>query len=107
MYHADVGHVYNRAYKQTYISTVFEWDQPRRKGTINCDAITPNQSRLAVAIRSAPTSKLLQDKPWIDLPDKSFSVVTTDRYLQYRLTLISKNGDSYPIVDKVQLKITQ
>lgn len=104
MGHVDVGHVYDRSYTQQYISSVFEWDQPRAKGTITCEAETPHASRVEISVRYGNKPDL-QTSNWVPVKDGKFSVHSSDRYLQYCLKLTSKNGDAYPIVDKVRVQL--
>ena len=114
MQRADAGHVYDRSYRQAYTSSVFTWEEARTAGTIRCTEETPGDSRLELAVRSAPSAKALDQRPWLPLApapgtsaERAFPVDATDRCVQYRAIFISDNGDRYPTLDSVKVKLLQ
>jgi hypothetical protein len=42
---------------------------------------------------------------WRSVENGVFTVDSNDRYLQYKATLFSENGDKYPVLNKVSLKL--
>ncbi|MFN0170758.1 MAG: FG-GAP repeat domain-containing protein [Bryobacteraceae bacterium] len=110
MYRAEVGHIYNRSYRQSYDSRVFRWSDERHGGTLAVRAQTPGGSRLQWYVRSAPTEAELAARRWIAVaptgaPLLRFDVSAPDRCLQYRAEFVSDNGDRYPVVDSVQIRL--
>ncbi len=112
MYHADVGHVYDRSYRQRYVSSVFRWDRPRTKGLLTFVATVPGSTRLEMDVRTAATEQSLKDQLWSalqkstnDTDEQFILLLPTDRLLQYRSTFISDNGDRYPVLEKVQVRL--
>ena len=114
MYHADVGHVYDRSYRQRYVSSVFRWDRPRTKALLTFVATTPGNTRLEMEVRTAATERSLTDQLWaslqkstIDTDEQFISLHPTDLFLQYRATFISDNGDRYPVLEKVHVRMIE
>jgi len=113
MYRADVGNIYDRSYRQTYVSSVFSWDQQRKRAMLTCDATAPGKSRIEFSVRSAPSPEELAKRPWTQ-PSKpngaaaggTLPLAPADRRLQYRAVFISDNGDRYPVLDKVTLALS-
>ncbi len=107
IYRAEIGHIYDRKLRQSYESSIHHWEQPQSLGQITVDANIPGKSQLEIATRSASTESLLQEKDWLPVVENRFELSPDDRYVQYRLTFISDNGDRYPVVDRVELKFIQ
>jgi hypothetical protein len=103
MYVQDVGHIYHRRWEQTYKSSVAPCHDAARRGRLSYVADVPKGTELVFAVRSAPTEQQLEDRPWQTLKSKRFSLEPTDRYLQYRATFRSDNGDRYPTLDRVHI----
>jgi len=109
MYRAEVGHIYDRSYRQTYASRVFRWSDARSAGSMTVQAQTPGGSRLLWSVRSAPTEAELAHRAWAEVPATGaplllrFDVSSRDRCLQYRAVFVSDNGDRYPVLDSVQI----
>ena len=106
MYLQDMGHIYNRKWQQTYQSSVFSWDQPETGGRLTMVAKTPGATILKLAVRSATNMDQLVLQPWRDVVEDKFKLEAMDRHLQYQATFISDNGDRYPVLDKVTLKLS-
>ena len=110
MYRAEVGHIYDRSYRQSYTSRVFRWNDARRGGSLAVRAHTPGGSRLRWYVRSAPAEAELAGKQWIEAPSTGtpplrFGVSAQDRCLQYRAEFVSDNGDRYPVLDRVNVRL--
>ena len=98
----DMGHIYDRSWKQTYESSVFQWDKNRTQGNLSFIADIPNGTKLVFEIRSATGKKELVGKKWIQIDYSGhFDLSSVDRFLQYRAVFASDNGDRFPILDKV------
>lgn len=105
MHRADVGHQYDRSYRQRYTSSVFTWDAARSTADVSSVADTPGGSRLAVEVRSAALPGDLADAAWQASSDGRFALRASDRCLQYRAAFISDNGDRYPVLDRVRVEV--
>lgn len=104
MWDQDIGHIATRAWRQTYESRVFEARQPVTRVSVEAAADAPPGTRLLISLRGAATKADLEARPWIDAPDSAVTFETAARFVQYRLTLVSTNGDRYPTIDRVTLQ---
>jgi len=114
MHRADMGNIYDRTYRQTYISSVFKWEGKCRRATLSYVAETPGNSRLQFAVRSASSEEQLARRPWLELdrmdsnsPEQAFAIRPSDRCIQYRATFISDNGERYPVLDRVAVGLSK
>jgi hypothetical protein len=108
MQRADVGNTYDRTWRQTYISSVYSWEQTMTRGQITYAAETLGKSRLEISVRTAQTEDGLADASWRVLgksKSEKFTIDPNDRYLQYRAAFISDNGDRYPVLDRVEVAL--
>jgi len=105
IWNEDIGHIENRRYEQTYESSAFVWDREAEGGTVEIAAEVPARAGLQCEVRSAPGREALEGKAWRRAKDGRFGLAAEDRSLQYRLVLASANGDRYPLVDRVTIKI--
>ncbi len=102
----DMGHIYDRSWRQTYESSVFEWNRNRGKGVLEYVAIIPEGTQIIFEIRSAAKSSELYEDKWIEIDDSGrFEINPKDRFLQYRAVFLSDNGDRFPVLDKVVLSL--
>ena len=105
-YNKDMGHIYDRSWRQTYTSSVFHWSRKSKKLTLTCVSDTPSGTELTFEVRSSANRGDLDDNRWRSLDRSGVSTVNTnDRYLQYRAKFNSDNGDRYPILKKVTVKV--
>jgi FG-GAP-like repeat len=102
---ADVGHICDRKYRQTFESRVLKWNANSSRGTLTSKAVIPAGARLEFDIRSAATKEMLMSAKWTGLAKDDFAVDGTHRFLQYRAKLLSDNGDRYPVVDRVEISL--
>lgn len=107
MHRADVGNQYDRSYRQTYLSSVYRWDESYARGQLEYVAQEPGKSRLVFAVRMAASPKSLVDRPWSDLKEGGFSLMSDARCMQYRTTFLSDNGDRYPVLDRVAVTLSR
>lgn len=102
----DMGHIYNRSWRQDYQSSVFSWKKQRTGGQLSVVANIPVGTQLKREIRSATTLDQLSMQTWQSIdPDGGFVLKANARVLQYRLVFVSDNGDRYPVVDKVSVEL--
>jgi hypothetical protein len=76
-----------------------------RSGHLSYHAEVPKNSELIFGIRSAASPGEIERQAWREIKSGSFSLKGEDRYLQYRATLKSHNGDLYPILDRVSITL--
>jgi len=100
----DMGHIYDRKYRQCYESSIFELGQSYKNGRLTYEAEIPKKAKLLFSVRSAAGKKTLAEKKWHAIPSGSFDLDANDRYVQYQATFLSDNGDRYPILDKVDIE---
>ncbi|MFN0197363.1 MAG: FG-GAP repeat domain-containing protein, partial [Planctomycetaceae bacterium] len=107
MWASDVGHIYHRAYQHTFTSRILKWesDEALTHGMLQVDTILPDGTDLTFSVRSAPSAKMLAESQWKEIEKGSFNLGKTDRALQYRVKLLSDNGDRYPVVNKVEIML--
>jgi len=110
MNRAEPGSIYDRSYRQAYLSRVFKWDGPSSQGRLVFQAETPGKSRLECAVRAAPSEAELSRQTWSQYhtegkPVFEFKLSPADRCLQYRLVFVSDNGDRYPVLDRVEVRL--
>lgn len=105
IYLTDVGHIYDRSWRQTYESSLFHWDGDRSGGQLEAKAETPAHSRLSFRVRSGADAPGLEQKPWRPVNGDHFPLENGDRVLQYQAVFESGNGDSYPILDRVSVEL--
>ena len=103
MYMYDMGHIKHRGYKHNYDSEIFTLNESYKSLGIVVSSETPAKAGLQVQCRSASSRESLRDVPWRRVTEIWTKLNQSDRYLQYRLTFRSKNGDIYPQVDSVKL----
>ena len=105
MWNYDLGHIYTRKHEQTFISSVMNLDKKVKNGKISYEAIMPFNADLNFAVRSSATKESLKETEWRSIETSGFPVNNTDRHLQYKVTLKSDNGDSYPVLKKVYITL--
>jgi len=103
----DMGHIYDRYWKQTYESSIFEWNKKRTHGHLSYLADIPDDTNLLFDVRSAANKSELATKEWRRVNGGNFIVNGRDRFLQYRAVFSSGNGDRFPVLDKVILELVE
>ena len=101
----DMGHIYNRSFKQFYESSVFQCEKSFEQGTVSFSAEIPEGTKLRIAVRSAETNEKLNNKKWVRVSDNTFPLKKEDRCLQYKAIFISDNGDRFPVLDSVKIEL--
>ena len=105
MYVQDMGHIYHRKWEQTYESSVYQWDTAISNGQIAYKAYEPEGTRLRFEVRTADNQNQIVQAKWRGLTSNRFTLQGTARYLQYRVTFQSDNGDRYPVLDRVTVNL--
>ena len=105
MWDEDIGHIADRGFQQRYESSVFGWTRRAAGGTVEVTARTPAGAGFNCEVLSAPTKSALGAASWKPVEDGRFSLDRVDRFLQYRLTLTSKNGDAFTVIDRVAIQL--
>jgi hypothetical protein len=105
MWTEDMGHIYNRGWKQTYQSSAFQWDQKATKGTLSYGADEAEGTALSFEVRSATEPGALAGQAWRAVESGRFSVNPEDRCLQYLATFQSDNGDRFAVLDNIKVEL--
>ena len=106
MWALDIGNVMDRSYRETFVSRTLEWDGEARRGRVRVEADVPRGGGLSIAVRAAAARKQLASRPWQAVQGRKFTLLPDERVLQYRATFSSDNGDRYPVLDRVEIKLT-
>lgn len=102
---ADVGHIYDRKFRHTFESRMFQWTEAARQGTLASKETAPAGSRLEFSVRSAASKADLAAAQWRPVVKGIFPVDIAHRAMQYCATLHSDNGDRYPVLDRVEISL--
>ena len=105
MWIQDIGHIYDRKWEQNYDSSIFQWNKPTSKGTLTFQATSLKETSVIFEVRSSKKQHNLSIKVWKPVKNGVFKLKSDDRQLQYRAKLISKNGDLYPVLDRVIIQL--
>ena len=106
MWLQDMGRIHDRKWEQTYTSNVKTWQAPAATGSLVFEAEVPNGTRVHLEIRSAPAESELPAQSWQPVAHRRFELASGDRCLQYRVTFHSQNGDRYPVLDSVTVRLS-
>ena len=101
----DMGHIAHRRWRQTYESSVFEFENSAAKGRLKFDADVPAGTDLVFEARTAPDAGELSSQRWAPLQESTFNLQSGDRAFQYRAVFTSANGDRYPSLDRVEIDL--
>ena len=105
MWDEDIGHIADRSFEQRYESSVLAWKGRTEEGTVEVAARIPDGAGLKCEVRSAPTEAALGEASWRPVEAGQFTTDSSDRFLQYKLTLTSRNGDAFSVVDRVAIHL--
>jgi len=105
MYNSDMGHIYDRSWRQIYKSSIFSYEEKATKGSLSFAAAIPEGTQLKFVIRSGADKDNLKGNPWQSVEAGELKLKETDRCFQYKAIFISDNGDRFPTLDKVTIKI--
>ncbi len=98
MWDQDMGHIATRAWRQTYESEVRDLGKASARVDVEADAESPAGAKVIVELRSAAAREPVAAAEWKPAGGAA------ERFAQYRLTLVSANGDAYPEVRRVTVR---
>ena len=105
MWSTDIGHIYDRKYRQTFTSRIFSWERPASGGSLQSKADLGPGRKLVFQVRAAPEKEALAKQKWEPIDEGRFALRSEDRCLQYRAIFHSDNGDRYPVLDRVAITL--
>ena len=106
MWALDIGNIADRTYHETFVSRVFSWTRPMRRGHVTMTVEVPEGAGVRIEVRGAAKQKQLTSRPWRTIRPEEFPLLPEERCLQYRIAFTSDNGDRYPVLDRVEIKLT-
>ncbi len=108
MWQQDMGRIDDRKWEQRYISSVHQLPGVSGGGTLSWQAAEGEGYRLEFHVRAAATSKALAHADWRAVDDVgAFKLDVTARYVQYRATFHSDNGDRFAVLERVELSFAR
>lgn len=105
MWATDLGNIADRSYRQTYVSPVVDWRDEQAFAEMSYKAAEPTGTRLDLQVRAASKPEGLPMQSWTDANDATYTLKPTDRCLQYRAIFRSDNGDRFPVLDRVEVRL--
>jgi hypothetical protein len=105
MWEQDIGNIYTRHYDEEFTSRILAWPDAHREGGVTINATAPFGAHTEIEVRSAATEAALTSATWRPVSGGAFAVADGDRALQYHLRLVSANGDAYPVVRQVEIRL--
>ena len=105
MWDQDMGHIAHRRFEQVYVSSIQSLSSAMSRGSLESKADLPQGTRLEFAVRSAGAGEALDRQPWVPVRPDGFRLNTGARQVQYRATFVSDNGDRYPVLHRVHIKL--
>lgn len=105
MWNKDMGNVYDRTWTESYTSDVFSWNETRNTLELKYVGNEEAGSKIEMFYRTANTSAQLLDKEWQLVTAKKINISRNNRHLQYKAVFHSSNGDRYPVLTSVDLKL--
>jgi hypothetical protein len=105
MWALDMGHIYDRKFRQRFESRVFEWREAAKGGKLTYKASVPRGSNLTWLFRSSPSKDSLSRQTWKPVVSGALLFGPKDRCLQYQAVFHSDNGDRYPILERAEISL--
>lgn len=99
----DVGHIYDRKYRQSFTSRIFNTRKKVRSLRLKYTGETPDRSRLEFFVKFAAEKEQLTSVGWQAVTNEKFPIKDGLRFFQYRADFLSPNGDRFPVLDRVEL----
>jgi len=104
-----IGNIYDRCYREDYVSSVFDGGAPTNWHAVTWDDSAPGGSSIDVAIRTGTTAA--PDPTWSGWRAMANGDTVPDslnsRYVQYRATLEYQNPASLPMLFEVRIDYGQ
>jgi len=104
MWDQDAGHIATRAWKQTYESAIHSLSGSASRLRWETAGDLPDGAQVQFAARWAASKTEIESKPWVPGTGAQLAFDPAARAVQYRLTLVSPDGDRYPSVSSVTLR---
>ena len=109
----DVGNIYHRRLEEEYRSAPLELPQGKRPARLSWQAQTPHGTAVRFQLRAAGDRDQLNVATWMgpqgedSFFERPGAVAPADeaRWLQYRALLVTPDGGSTPILEKVQIDV--
>jgi hypothetical protein len=103
MWGDDIGNIRDRRPEQTYVSRAWGGWEGRTDGRLAFTAEIPPGGALRFEVRSAPDEAGLAGAAWAPVAGGKFQLPTESRWLQYRATFVSRGGDGFPVLERVEI----
>ena len=105
---ADIGNIFDRKDRYTYVSKVFDAGSLAQFETLSWDGETPFATSIQFQVRGANSVEALRQSKWkgpegegsfyIDRHSKLKGLLSNTRYFQFKATLVGPNGASTPVL---------
>jgi hypothetical protein len=105
MWNQDMGHIYDRSWRQRYESSVFQWEFDATACRLEHISTIPPGCKLTFSIRTAADEGSLETASWRPIASDDLAIAHGHRRLQYRALFESDNGDRYPVLDRLDMTL--
>lgn len=99
----DLGHIYNRGWRQSFVSGVSGFNAAGGRAVLEFDAELPPGTELRFFVRAAVAPEAVLEAQWLAVDGEDFAVDPRAQYLQYKAEFVSDNGSRYPVLKKVRI----
>ena len=103
----DMGHIYNRSWSQTYESSLFKLEGKVKEAIVSVGSNSPSGTEIKFYTRSAENKDYLLTQPWVLVDQNKFKIDKDVNFIQYKLLMVSDNGDRFPTIDWVKIESTK
>ena len=100
-----MGNIYDRSWSESYTSDIFSWEEPRNKLGLQAIVEENEGGYIDFFFRSGSTIDQLVNQEWKLLSADKANISPEDRHLQYKVVFYSNNGDYYPKLLSVSVKL--
>src|SRR5690625_3231072 len=105
MWNKDMGNVYDRTWTESYTSRVFSWSTSKNILELTYVAEETMGAHIDLFYRTSKTNEDINDIEWNVYESNEVNISPDDRNLQYKIIFNSPNGDWYPDLKSVEVKI--
>lgn len=105
MWNKDMGNIFDRSWSEYYISRVFSWETSKTTLELNYVAKETMGAAVDLLYRSSKANENINEIEWSVYNSDKVSISADDRNLQYKIIFNSPNGDWYPDLKSVEVKI--
>lgn len=103
----DLGHLYSRKYRHAFESRLFEWDKTVGGVALTYKSTLPEKTNVQFYVRSAADKNQIAGAEWVPCYNPTMSLAADHRTIQYRAEIMSDNGDRYPVIERVELRLLE